>query len=161
MVNVDFEIGTWQGINDFWQTLLSSISQGVCVFDADGRVSQFNPCLSELLDVAPEFLASGPSLGEIYDFQMQRGDFAGAPHPLDQPARQASTDADPALVSEHYLRLKHLGRTLPVQTKRYRRLRCSTAQLPRPKGGRKVCFPAETSLNSIYSSPTGLNQRAL
>lgn len=118
MVNVDFEIGTWQGINDFWQTLLSSISQGVCVFDADGRVSQFNPCLSELLDVAPEFLASGPSLGEIYDFQMQRGDFAGAPHPLDQPARQASTDADPALVSEHYLRLKHLGRTLRVQTKR-------------------------------------------
>ena len=67
-----------QGTNDFCQTLLGCLSQGVCVFDADGCVSHFNPCLPDLLDLPPEFLASGPSLREIYDFQMQRGDFAGA-----------------------------------------------------------------------------------
>jgi diguanylate cyclase (GGDEF)-like protein/PAS domain S-box-containing protein len=118
MVNVHSEINLGQEISDFWQTLLTSISQGVCVFDADGRVSQFNPCLSELLDVPPEFLASCPSLREIYDFQMQRGDFAGAPHPLDQPPQEASADDDRSFPAEHYLRLKHLGRTLQVQTKR-------------------------------------------
>ena len=118
MVNVDSVTSTGQAIAEFWQTLLASISQGVCVFDANGCVDHFNPCLPELLDVPPEFLASGPSLREIYDFQMQRGDFAGAPHPLDQPIQQISPDADPALVSEHYLRLKHLGRTLQVQTRR-------------------------------------------
>ncbi|MCM2339857.1 EAL domain-containing protein [Rhodoferax sp.] len=118
MVNVDSVTSAGQAVADFWQTLLASISQGVCVFDADGCVGQFNPCLPELLDVPPEFLASGPSLREIYDFQMQRGDFAGAPHPLDQPTQQASSDADPALVSEHCLRLRHLGRTLQVQTRR-------------------------------------------
>ncbi|MCF8161276.1 MAG: EAL domain-containing protein [Polaromonas sp.] len=97
---------------------MASVSQGVCVFDGNGCVSHFNPCLPELLDVPPEFLASGPSLREIYDFQMQRGDFAGAPHPLDPLSPDDAAGNDPDLPTEHYLRLKHLGRTLQVQTKR-------------------------------------------
>lgn len=118
MVNVNSEISTGQATHELWQVMLANISQGVCVFDANGCVSLFNPCLSELLDVPPEFLASSPSLREIYDFQMQRGDFAGAPHPLDQPSGLASDDDDPAEPTEHVLRLKHLGRTLQVQTRR-------------------------------------------
>ena len=96
---------------------MASISQGVCVFGADGCVSQFNHCLPELLDVPPEFLASGPSLREIYDFQMQRGDFAGAPHPLDNPHQETAAADGQVLIPDHYLILKHLGRTLQVQTK--------------------------------------------
>jgi diguanylate cyclase (GGDEF)-like protein/PAS domain S-box-containing protein len=118
MVNVNSEISTGQATNELWQAMLANISQGVCVFDANGCVSLFNPCLSELLDVPPEFLASSPSLREIYDFQMQRGDFAGAPHPLDQPTQAVSAEDDPTEATEHVLRLKHLGRTLQVQTRR-------------------------------------------
>ncbi|MGB4362057.1 MAG: diguanylate cyclase, partial [Rhodoferax sp.] len=118
MVNINSEISTGQVTNELWQAMLAHISQGVCVYDAHGCVSLFNPCLSELLDVPPEFLASSPSLREIYDFQMQRGDFAGAPHPLDQSSGLASAADDPAESTEHYLRLKHLGRTLQVQTRR-------------------------------------------
>ena len=106
-------------ISDFWQCLLASLSQGVCVFDANHCVSLFNPCLPEILDVPPEFLASCPSLREIYDFQMQRGDFAGAGHPLAQPQQEALPEGAPAAVPDHFLRLKHLGRTVQVQTRRF------------------------------------------
>ncbi len=102
---------------EFWQAIMANISQGVCVFGADGCVSQFNHCLPELLDVPPEFLASGPSLREIYDFQMQRGDFGGAQHLLDNPPQDTSSADGQALIPDHYLILKHLGRTLQVQTK--------------------------------------------
>lgn len=112
------EFNPGQETIDFLHTLLASISQGVCVFDANGYVSLFNHCLPELLDLPEEFLASRPSLREVYDFQMQRGDFAGAPHPLDNPSRDASLEDDEALEPDHFLRLKHLGRTLQVQTKR-------------------------------------------
>ncbi len=116
MANVNSEIDTGPAAHDFWQSLLANISQGVCVFDDQACVSHFNPGVSELLDVPPEFLASCPSLREIYDFQMQRGDFAGAPHPLNKPDGEVSPEN--ALVTQHHLRLKHLGRTLQVQTRR-------------------------------------------
>ncbi len=118
MVNEYSEINCGLKNNDFWQSLLASISQGVCVFDADGRVSHFNPSLPELLDVPPEFLASGPSLRELYDFQMQRGDFAGTPYPLEVPDLDAAAAEEAALPTVHHLQLKHLGRSLQVQTKR-------------------------------------------
>ena len=88
------------------------------MFDANGYISLFNHCLPELLDLPEEFLASRPSLREVYDFQMQRGDFAGAPHPLDNPSWEASLEDGQGLIPDHLLRLKHLGRTLQVQTKR-------------------------------------------
>ncbi|MDD2919296.1 EAL domain-containing protein [Rhodoferax sp.] len=103
---------------EFWQVLLASISQGVCVFDAGGCISLFNDCLPEMLDLPKEFLASRPSLREVYDCQMQRGDFAGAPHPLDSPSLETSADHEQGLIPDHVLRLKHLGRTLQVQTRR-------------------------------------------
>ncbi len=118
MVNLKTEINSGRGTPDFWQTLLASLSQGVCIFDADGCVSHFNPCLSDLLDVPPEFLASGPSLREIYDFQMQRGDFSGESPPRDAASHDVSADAAQALTTEHFLHLKHLDRTLRVETKR-------------------------------------------
>jgi diguanylate cyclase (GGDEF)-like protein/PAS domain S-box-containing protein len=115
MVNADSGDHPVQETNDFFQSVLDSLSQGVCVFDADGCVSQFNPSLPDLLDVPPEFLASGPTLREMYDFQTRRGDFAGETPPQDA---EASPDAEPGGVTEHYLRLKHLGRTLQVKTRR-------------------------------------------
>lgn len=118
MVNVNTEINNGQGTHDFWQTLLASLSQGVCVFDADACVSHFNPCLSDLLDVPPEFLASGPSLREIYDFQIQRGDFAGETPPRHPSGEATSDDRGSTATTEHFLHLKHLGRTLRVETKR-------------------------------------------
>ena len=115
MVNMHTENNIGQETAEFWQALLASISQGVCVFDAGGSLRLFNDCLPEMLDLPKEFLASNPSLRELYDCQMQRGDFAGAPHPLDNLSQDDSSQAE---IPDHALRLKHLGRTLQVQTKR-------------------------------------------
>ncbi|HSO46201.1 MAG TPA: EAL domain-containing protein [Rhodoferax sp.] len=109
------ENNSGQETAEFWQALLASIRQGVCVFDAEGCISLFNDCLPEMLDLPKEFLASRPSLREVYDCQMQRGDFAGAPHPLDNPPQADDGQAD---IPDHVLRLKHLGRTVQVQSRR-------------------------------------------
>lgn len=115
MVNMHTENNIGQETAEFLQALLASISQGVCVFDAEGCLRLFNHCLPEMLDLPEEFLASRPSLRELYDCQMQRGDFAGAPHPLDNPSQE---DVSQAEMPDHVLRLMHLGRTLQVETKR-------------------------------------------
>jgi len=100
---------------ELWQTLLASISEGVCVFDAEGCICLFNDCLPEMLDLPKEFLASRPSLREVYDLQVQRGDFGGALHPLANPSQDDGRQAE---LPDHVLRLKHQGRTLQVQSRR-------------------------------------------
>ena len=55
--------------------LLGSISQGVVVVGADGRVSAFNDRVCELLDMPASALHSHPTLHELVQYQFQRGDF--------------------------------------------------------------------------------------
>ncbi len=102
------------------QTTLGTISQGILVVDAAGRVSTFNQQLCELLDLPPELLASHPTLAELARFQWQRGDFD------DQSARampslhQAIVTSDPmtdnALHLGAYTRTTRAGKVLEVKT---------------------------------------------
>jgi len=56
-------------------TVLESISQGVYLLDASGRVTLYNQRLCELLELPSAFLDALPTLEELNAYQMQRGDF--------------------------------------------------------------------------------------
>ena len=80
------------------QTTLTSISQGILLFDAAGRVCKFNPRVCELLELPFSLLSTLPTEQELVDFQSQRGDFG--------------PDAPPT----QYLRQTPSGRMLEVRT---------------------------------------------
>ena len=55
--------------------VLASISQGVMVVGANGRIGAFNNQLCELLDVPASALQNHPTLHELVQYQSKRGDF--------------------------------------------------------------------------------------
>ena len=106
---------------------LGSISQGIFMIDADGRVSTFNARVCELLDLPPSLLETRPTLQEITLYQRDRGDFGVNSALLTGVARahvKASSDAatpDAYLLAirngpASYLRKTHTGRVLEVKT---------------------------------------------
>ncbi len=101
------------------QTTLTSISQGILLFDANHRVRKFNPRVCELLDLPTTLLSSRPTEQELVHFQMRRGDFGPDAQLVDAAARRdlihASNGATDTL-PEHYLRQTPAGHTLEVRT---------------------------------------------
>ena len=106
---------------------LGSISQGIFMIEADGRVSTFNARVCELLDLPPSLLKTRPTLQEVTLFQRDRGDFGVDSGLLDDVARahvEATSDAatpDAYLRATRigpptYLRKTHTGRILEVKT---------------------------------------------
>ncbi|NMM14132.1 MAG: EAL domain-containing protein [Rhodoferax sp.] len=98
------------------ETTLASISQGIFMIEANGRVSTFNPKASELLGLPEQFLATHPTVQEIALYQCQRGDFGPAACLVDPHARRYLTDGCSGAIPNHYLRTTLAGRTLEVKT---------------------------------------------
>lgn len=101
------------------QTTLTSISQGILLFDADRRVCKFNPRVCELLDLPMEFLATLPTEQELVQIQLQRGDFGPDACLVDSAVRTewiiaAVSPAD--TLPTRYVRQTRTGRTLEVRT---------------------------------------------
>jgi diguanylate cyclase (GGDEF)-like protein/PAS domain S-box-containing protein len=100
------------------QTTLTSISQGILVFDEQQRIIQFNPQVCDLLQVPKEFLIAQPTLEELGSFQRQRGDFGLEAQWVEEHARKyIISDGRNASLPEHYLRHTAEGRTLEVRTR--------------------------------------------
>ena len=98
------------------ETTLASISQGIFMIDASGRVSTFNPKACELLGLSEQFLAARPTVQEIAIYQFQRGDFGPAACLVDPHARRYLTDGCCGTIPSHYLRTTLNGRTLEIKT---------------------------------------------
>ena len=98
------------------QTTLTSISQGILVFDSALRIHQFNPRVCELLNVTEALLATHPTLYEFSAFQQQRGDFGPAAMWVEAHAREYVRADGRGTVPTHYLRATPQGRTLEVKT---------------------------------------------
>ncbi len=98
------------------ETTLTSISQGILMFDADKRVSLFNARICELLDVPESFLAAHPTLQELNLYQRGRGDFGTDANLVDRHARDYVLAGGQGIAPAHYLRLTRAGRTLEVKT---------------------------------------------
>lgn len=103
------------------ETTLDSISQGICMFDADGRLSTFNPRVRDLLALPESLLKGRPTLQEITLFQAQRGDFGSDKNLLDEPTRRyiaTVTAGHQGDVPTRYLRTTAQGLILEVNTQK-------------------------------------------
>ncbi len=60
---------------------LSNMSQGLCMFDAEGRVVVFNPRYAEMMKVSQEFLSNCTFL-ELMQHRKAAGEFLGDPEAL-------------------------------------------------------------------------------
>ena len=98
------------------QTTLTSISQGILVFDPDGRVHQFNPQVCKLLNLSDSYLATRPSLLELNAYQIARNDFGPGAMWVDERARSYVLAGGVGASPQHYLRVTQDGRTLEVKT---------------------------------------------
>ena len=98
------------------ETTLASISQGIFMIEANGRVSTFNPKVCELLGLTEQFLATHPTVQEIALYQCQRGDFGPSACLVEPHARHYLTDGCSGAIPNHYLRTTLAGRTLEVKT---------------------------------------------
>ena len=97
---------------------LQSIGQGVIVIDADNRIKVFNNQACELLNLPPSLLSTKPTLPEVVQFQIERGDFMDFGE-ID-PASRAYITSRGINVDEHikrqYVRKDPRGRYIEVQT---------------------------------------------
>jgi diguanylate cyclase (GGDEF)-like protein/PAS domain S-box-containing protein len=97
--------------------IMGSVSQGIFVFDASMRLVSFNDRACELLDLPSDFLARQPSLSEISNMQMERGDFGLNAQWVDAHARAYVCDGGHIHpVPPQFLRRTRSGRTLEVKT---------------------------------------------
>ena len=102
------------------QTTFGTMSQGIFMVDAQGRVSTFNQRLCELLDLPTELLATHPTLADLARFQWQRGDFDAEGTQVSPALHQAIITSTPlvdnALNLGVYTRTTRSGRVLEVKT---------------------------------------------
>nr|WP_326529060.1 EAL domain-containing protein [Rhodoferax sp.] len=100
------------------QTTLTSVSQGILLLDAEDRVRMFNPQICELLRLPHALLTMHPSLQELAQYQLERGDFGPEASLVDSDARAyilavaQGGEAPPY----QYLRLTPDGRTLEIRS---------------------------------------------
>jgi diguanylate cyclase (GGDEF)-like protein/PAS domain S-box-containing protein len=105
------------------QGVLASISQGVVVVGADGRISAFNDRACELLDIAASALQSHPTLYEMVQYQFKRGDFGKdlerTTPDLFRYLTRSRVDINTHLneLPPNYTRTTHSGRVLEIKTK--------------------------------------------
>ena len=101
------------------QSTLTSISQGILVFDAQGRVDIFNPRVCELLDLPASLLDSHLTVQALSRYQRDRGDFGPQGGLIDEQGRNSVLDVAAGGQDDlpsHYLRVTSAGRTLEVKT---------------------------------------------
>ncbi|MFO1265097.1 MAG: EAL domain-containing protein [Rhodoferax sp.] len=102
-----------------FQTTLASISQGIVLVDATGRVRTFNARVCELLDLPKSLLDARPLLTEVMRFQRERGDFGPEGQWVGEEARSNVMDTSGLPAQTHptrYLRATRGGQTLEVRT---------------------------------------------
>jgi diguanylate cyclase (GGDEF)-like protein/PAS domain S-box-containing protein len=95
---------------------LGSISQGLFVLNATKRVISFNARACELLNLPAEFLSTQPTLKEINQLQLRRGDFGPNASLVDSHAREYVFSDGEAPAPARYLRVTPQGLTLEVKS---------------------------------------------
>jgi len=95
---------------------LGSISQGIFVFDAQQRIISFNARACELLDLSADLLRGQPTLQEVNQLQLLRGDFGPDAERVADHARAYIFSDGRAPAPPQYLRVTPQGRTLEVKS---------------------------------------------
>ncbi|MGA0569822.1 PAS-domain containing protein [Variovorax sp. VNK109] len=98
------------------ETTFASIAQGIFMLGPDGRLTTYNDRLLELLDLPRELMETRPTLSEMTNHQLARGDFGDGQRLVQLHARGHVAAAGMTQIPEHYLRRTRLGRVLEVKT---------------------------------------------
>ena len=99
------------------QTTLTNISQGILLLDPGKHIIAFNPQVCELLDVSAQFLASRPTLGQLFNLQKTRGEFGPEGHLVTENARLYVLSDGMGDPPTHYVRETPSGRMLEIKSK--------------------------------------------
>jgi diguanylate cyclase (GGDEF)-like protein/PAS domain S-box-containing protein len=98
---------------------LTSISQGIVVFDADLRLHRFNPRVCELLAISEAFLSTRPTAQAMAQLQLAQFLHHRTTHLVDSTTLHYLTElaaGRPGALPDTYLRSTPNGRTLEVKT---------------------------------------------
>ena len=133
-------------VSDPLDTVLESVSQGVYLLDATGRVTLYNNRLCELLELPRAFLDTFPTLSELNSYQMQRGDFGPNACLVDHNARDYVLSGGTGPMPTYFLRQTRDGRTLEVRSK------------PLPDGGMVRTFADVTDYVQAQAAREKSNQ---
>ncbi|WP_313081112.1 EAL domain-containing protein [Pulveribacter sp.] len=101
---------------DHMRTALASMSQGIFQTGPDGRINVYNQRVLELLELPESLMARRPTLAELTQVQISRGDYGQSFGLIDERGRDyvrgGAAGDSPALYRRHTLD----GRTLEVRT---------------------------------------------
>jgi diguanylate cyclase (GGDEF)-like protein/PAS domain S-box-containing protein len=95
---------------------LGSISQGLFVLDAQQHIISFNARACELLDLSAEFLNSHPTLSQVHQLQLERGDFGDDLNRVEAHARGYLQSGGHDQTPARYLRVTPHGLTLEIKS---------------------------------------------
>jgi PAS domain S-box-containing protein len=99
------------------QITLDSMSQGILTMDADERVTMWNRRFLQISGFTEELLSTGPTLQQLLELQIARGDFGPDFQLVDAAARRyVSQNVPPVKGLVSYMRRTPDGRTLEVRT---------------------------------------------
>ena len=105
------------------QGVLASISQGVVVVGANGRIGAFNDRVCELLDLPASAVHNHPTLHEMVQYQFKRGDFGNDLQRTTPDLHRyltgsrADGNTPVAELPPNYTRTTASGRVLEIKTK--------------------------------------------
>ena len=100
------------------KTTLDSMSQGIVMLDRTGRITFHNQRVIELLVLPESLLATQPTFEEVFQFQVNRGDFGDQFDLVAPSAREQFASGGLDSQPESYLRQTPFGRVLEVVTRR-------------------------------------------
>lgn len=99
------------------RTALESMSQGIFQTGSDGRVNVYNQRVLELLGFPESLMASNPTLAQLTQWQLQRGDFGDHCTLVDSRGLSYVQSGAAEMSPDLYWRQTTDGRTYEVRTK--------------------------------------------
>lgn len=130
------------------ETTLDSISQGIVLIDAAGRIVTFNRRAAELLDLPESVMTERPTHAEVIEIQRARGDFGPDNAWVEPHARTYLSTRDRAVMPDSYVRRTRQGRAIEVRTKQL------------PQGGMVRTFTDVTDyVNTLEALERDVTQR--
>ena len=99
------------------ETTLDSMSQGIVMMDRLGRITAYNQCALELLDLPGSLLAARPHYQEVLQFQADRGDFGDNYAAVEKVGRAYVARGELSDAPVKFLRKTRSGRVLEVASR--------------------------------------------
>jgi PAS domain-containing protein len=96
---------------------LDSVSQGIVMMDPLGRITAFNQCALELLDLPDSLMGTGPNYTDVVRFQAARGDFGDNYAAVEETGRAYVAGAELSDAPVKFLRKTRSGRMLEVASR--------------------------------------------